>query len=271
MENNTLYLVGTPIGNLEDMTYRAVKTLRDVDVIFCEDTRHTLILLNNFNIKKPLKSYYQHKEKQGAEEIYQYLQDGKTVALVSDAGMPSISDPGAVVVRELRERGCNITVVPSPTAVTSAVALCGLKHNGFSFIGFLPEKNKDKDTLIKNTTNSELPLVFYSAPHDIEKDLNYLFSKLGDRECFVVKEITKMFETVYRGTLGNIQIADKRGEFVIVIEGQEIENVNAELSVKEYFLKLRNEGIDKKEAIKLIAKERGQSKNEIYMEVIDLG
>ena len=189
--SGTLYLVGTPIGNLGDITFRAVETLKSVDFIACEDTRHTLKLLNFYEIKKPLISYYKQKENEGSEHLIELLSQGKNVALVSDAGMPCISDPGSVVARKARERGYAVTTVPGPTAVTSAAALCGLE-SGFAFIGFLPEKNKDAESLLSSYVSCPIPLVFYVAPHDLERTLSKLHAVLGSRKYHAVKELTKM-------------------------------------------------------------------------------
>ncbi len=261
---STLYLVGTPIGNLADMTYRGVETLKNVDVIASEDTRHTRILLNHYGIKKPLISYYKHKEEEGAQEIMALLDDGKDVALVTDAGMPSVSDPGAVLVRALREHGYNMAVVPGPTAVASAVALAGLKSNGFAFIGFLPEKTKDKDRVIERADTSCLPIVLYVAPHDVQDTLGYLYSKLGSRNIYVVKEITKIHETVYTGRLGDINVDNLRGEFVFIVDVKDQDDTpSLEVLVAEVEDLIKN-GTSKKDAVKMVAKARGVSKNALY-------
>ncbi len=258
------YLVGTPIGNLEDITFRAVETLRSVDVIASEDTRHTRILLNHYNIKKPLISYYKHKEEEGAKEIIGLLDEGKSVALVTDAGMPSVSDPGAVLVRVLRDSGHKVTVVPGPTAVASAIALAGLKSNGFIFLGFLPEKKKDKDTVLKEADGANQPMVLYVAPHDVQDTLGYLYELFGSRNIYVIKEITKMYEKVYTGRLGDIEIDNLKGEFVFIIDKKDKEEVvDMSLYVAEVNELIKN-GTSKKDAVKLVAKMRGVSKNTLY-------
>ncbi len=261
---STLYLVGTPIGNLEDMTYRGVETLKSVDVIASEDTRHTRILLSHYDIKKPLISYYKQKEVEGTEEIIRLLDQGKAVALVTDAGMPAVSDPGAVLVRTLREKGYAVTVVPGPTAVTSAVALSGLKSNGFLFLGFLPEKNKDRDRLLIDATKSNQPIVIYVAPHDVQETLGYLYDKLGSRKVHVIKEITKVHETVYSGRLGDIAVDNLRGEFVFVIDVEDEDTVVDMTALIEEVTDLIKNGISKKDAVKIVSKEHGVSKNVLY-------
>ncbi len=262
--SGTLYIVGTPIGNLGDITFRAVETLKNVDVIACEDTRHTLRLLNYLSIKKPLISYYKQKEKEGSQDILRLLDEGKNVALVSDAGMPCISDPGAVICQKARENGFFATVIPGPTALTSAVALCGIE-TGFTFIGFLPEKKKECDEYIKNFVHSPLPLVFYVAPHDIEKTIIRLHESLGERKYYAVKELTKVFEGVTEGTLGKDIEFEAKGEFVLVVFPESKEK---EISGDEDILSALKEeissGSDKKTAVKTISERMGVPKNRVY-------
>lgn len=262
------YLVGTPIGNLKDITYRAVETLNAVDLIASEDTRHTRILLDRYEIKKPLLSYRKQNEKETAEKIASMLLEGKSVALVTDAGMPAISDPGAVLVRYLREQGLNVTVVPGPTAVASAISLAGLTENGFVFLGFLPEKQKEKRAILGSVKNLTIPLVFYCAPHDLDDTVQFLLSELGDRELTSVKELTKVFETVYQGTLSKPNIDNQKGEFVLIVGGAQIEN-NAD-SVKDDLIRLIESGMSKSEAVKKIAAERNINKNELYKISLEL-
>ncbi len=265
-----LYIVGTPIGNMSDMTYRAVETLNSVDVIACEDTRHSLILLNRYQIKKTLVSYYMHKERESGERIIGLLNEGKSVALITDAGMPCVSDPGAVLVSMVRDAGIEYTVVPGPSAVVSAIAMTGIMRRGFCFLGFLPEKRKDKDALVSPYRDIDIQLVFYSSPHDINAHIDYLYSMLGDRKVFAVKEITKIFERVECGTLGEFHIENPRGEFVIIIEGREVASIKCELSIAEHFTSNLATGLSKKDAIKLTAKERGVHKDEVYKIAMDL-
>ena len=265
-----LYIVGTPIGNMSDMTYRAVDTLKNVDVIACEDTRHSIVLLNRYEIKKPLISYYMHKERESGERIIGLLNEGKSVALITDAGMPCVSDPGAVLVSMVREAGIEYTVVPGPSAVVSAMAMTGIMRRGFCFLGFLPEKKKDKEALVAPYRDIDIQLVFYSSPHDINAHIDFLFSVLGDRKAYAVKEITKIFERVECGTLGDFHIEQPRGEFVLIIEGREIINRKVELSIADHFMANMATGLCKKDAIKLTAKERGVHKDEVYKVAMEL-
>ncbi|MFI3229893.1 MAG: 16S rRNA (cytidine(1402)-2'-O)-methyltransferase [Bacillota bacterium] len=266
--SGTLYLVGTPIGNLKDITYRAVETLGAVDIIASEDTRHTRILLDHYGIKKPLISYHMHKEREGTEEIIDILMQDKSVALVSDAGMPCISDPGAILVAEIHKRGLDVKVVPGATAVASAVALSGASTGGFTFVGFLPEKLKDKKAIVENLKTIAMPLVFYSAPHDLEKTISFLFDALGDRKLWAVKEITKMFETVYIGSLSNINIANMRGEFVLIVDGANV--TKDEIDIKSELQILLDNGSSKSQAVKDIAKKYGIAKNKVYEVSLEL-
>jgi len=259
----TCYLVGTPIGNLKDITLRALETLKSVDAIACEDTRKTAVLLQAYEIKKPLMRYDTHKEREGSAEIIRLLDEGKSVALVTDAGMPGISDPGAILVRELRAGGYKIESVPGPTAVTTAVSLAGLEENGFVFIGFLPEKRREKDTVLDALKNLPLPLVFYCAPHDLDDTLAYLFEKLGARKVKAVKELTKLFETVYEGNLGNIDIENKKGEFVLIIDGAK-EAITETADIEGMLKDLTAGGMSKSEAVKYVSKATKISKNEVY-------
>ena len=263
-----LYFVSTPIGNLKDITYRAVETLKEVDVILCEDTRHSIKLLDFYNIKKPLVSYHKYNEKQRLDEILEMLESGKNVAVISDAGTPVISDPGNVLTAFLREKGVEYTVIPGATAFAPALLLSGLSAEAFTFIGFLPEKTKDKDRLVSEYEKVKSTLIFYSAPHDINKDLSYLYNKLGDRRVAVVKEITKIHETAYLGSLKDLQIENPKGEFVIVVEGCKAKK-EFELSELEHINLYINQGYSKKDAIKLVANERGINKNALYKYTIE--
>lgn len=265
------YLVGTPIGNLKDITFRAIETLKNVDVIACEDTRHSLILLNHYEIKKPLISYYKQKEKEGTEKIIELLDNGKNVALISDAGMPCISDPGAILVNELNEKGYRVSIIPGPSAVTSAISLCGLEDGKFSFLGFLSDKSKENDNLLKNIKDTKTSLVIYVAPHDIKKVLTYLFARLGERKVYVVKEITKMYEGIVAGKLGQIDIENPKGEYVVVVDKPPEKTMSIdEIDIKEELKTQINIGYTKKEAIKIVCEKYDFNKNQVYPFSIDL-
>ncbi len=266
-----LYFVGTPIGNMSDISKRALETLSSVDVICCEDTRHSLKLLNFYNIKKQLISFHKFNEAKEVEAIISLLNEGKNIAVISDAGMPIISDPGNILSKTLRERSIDYTVIPSGTAFVSALILSGLNAERFTFIGFLPEKKKDREKLLKERKNYTETLIFYSAPHDINKDLKDLCNVLGDRKVAVVKEITKIHESVYISTLNNANIEEPKGEYVIVVEGsKEIEEDKFSLlSIEEHINLYISRGMSKKDALKQVAKERGISKNELYKYTIN--
>ncbi|HIU83085.1 MAG TPA: 16S rRNA (cytidine(1402)-2'-O)-methyltransferase [Candidatus Faecicola pullistercoris] len=265
-----LVLVGTPIGNLKDITLRALEVLKEADVIACEDTRHSRVLLAAYGISKPLISCYKHKEKESAAKIAALIGEGKTVALITDAGMPSVSDPGAIVVKAVRETGAEVTVAPGPTAFATAVALSGIECSGFTFLGFMPEKSKDKLRFLEKFIDSPLPLVFYCSPHNINADAAFLLSVLGDRDVFAVKEITKIFESVTPLRLNGFQIDEPKGEYVLIVMPGTLKNGLCDLSVAEHVRHYMAAGLAKKDAVKKVAAERGRPKNEIYMEVLGL-
>lgn len=267
-----LYFIATPIGNLNDISLRALETLKSVDLIACEDTRHSLKLLNAFDIKKPLIAYHKFNEKKQAEELILELKKGKNIAVISDAGTPVISDPGNVLTKLLSEENIEYTVIPGATAFVSALILSGLDASRFTFIGFLPEKTKEREALLKEYKNAKETLIFYSAPHDVNNDLKTLFNAFGNRKASAVKEITKMHETVYRFSLENAYIEEPKGEFVLLVEGAtEIdENPSFNGLTEEEHVKLYiSRGLSKKEAIKKVAEERGISKNSLYKYTIE--
>jgi len=263
-----LYLVGTPIGNMGDITLRALDTLKSVDVVACEDTRRTGMLLQKLGIHKPLFSYYKHKEQEGTAAIVAMLKEGKNVALVSDAGMPVISDPGSVLVEAARREGLPTCVVPGPTAVTSALCLAGVT-GGFVFVGFLSDKNRERDKQLVQYLTSPYPLVFYCATHDLESTFAYLLQKLGDRGVYVVKELTKLYEAVIPTRLSCPVDFDTHGEFVLIVEGKS-EGDSVDLSPLEHLRRYMQMGLSKKDAVKAVAKERGVPRDEIYKVALTL-
>jgi 16S rRNA (cytidine1402-2'-O)-methyltransferase len=263
MDIGTLFIVGTPIGNLKDITYRAVEVLKAAHVVACEDTRHTRVLLHHYDIKTKLIACHKFNEREATAEIKGLLDDGKNVALVTDAGMPAISDPGAVLINELRADGYKIASVPGATAVATAVSLAGVTENGFVFLGFLPEKLKDKTRLIENVKSVFVPLVFYCAPHDVDKTILYLHEQLGNRKAWAVKELTKIYETVYEGTLDNINIENKKGEFVLIVAPATGLEINDDV-LKQKLNELVASGLTKSDAVKTLSKETGVNKNYIY-------
>ena len=259
-----LYFVGTPIGNLKDISFRALEILKSVDEIACEDTRHTLGLLSAYEIKKPLFSYHKFNEKEAGEKIIEKLKEGKNIALVTDAGMPVISDPGNILVNMLVESGEEFTVIPGACAFVSALVLSGLDASKFCFLGFLPSKSSERKEFLNRYKNLDLTLIFYSAPHDVKKDIESIYEVFGDRRAVTVKEITKLYERVERFNLKDNLSSEPKGEYVLLVEGGKIENDNLKLSEKEHIDLYISQGMDKKEALKAVAKERGVSKSSLY-------
>ena len=265
-----LYFVSTPIGNLKDMTLRAIEVLKSVDVIACEDKRHSLSLLNAYEIKKPLLSYQKFNEREVSADIIALLKDGKSVAVISDAGTPVLSDPGAVLCRELKKEGLLYTVVPGANALLPALILSAFDCANFAFIGFLPPKKADVDELLSSFENLPCPLVFYCAPHDLDKTIKTLYHRLGDRRACAVKEITKIYESAIVFSLKDGLEADERGEFVLVVEGVEKTKNLSELTVEEHIKMYLDSGLNKMDAIKAVAKERGVSKSSLYKYMLDV-
>ncbi len=259
-----LYFVGTPIGNLKDISLRAIEVLKSVDEIACEDTRHSLGLLNAYDIKKPLTAYHKFNEKEAGLKLIAKLKDGKNIALITDAGMPIISDPGNILVNLLVENGLEFTVIPGASAFVSALVLSGLDSSRFCFLGFMPSKSNERNEFLEKYKNLDMTLIFYSAPHDVKKDIESLYSVFGDRSAVTVREITKMHESVDRFNLSNGLSYEPKGEYVILVEGGKMENKNLELSEKEHIELYISQGLDKKEALKKVAKERGVSKSSLY-------
>lgn len=259
-----LYFVGTPIGNLKDISLRAIEVLKEVDEIACEDTRHSRTLLNHYGIDKPLFSYHKFNERQSGEKLIQKLKDGKNIALITDAGMPVISDPGNILVNMLLENDLEYTVIPGACAFVSALVLSGLDSSRFCFLGFMPQKASERKEFLEKYKNVESTLIFYCAPHDIVKDVQSTYQVFGDRKAVAVKEITKLHERVERFNLKDGYISEPRGEYVLLVEKGNTEDENANLSEIELIEKYIKDGLDKKEALKKVAKERGIAKSELY-------
>jgi len=275
MKSGKLYLVPTPIGNLKDITLRALEILKEADIIAAEDTRQTLKLLNHFEIKKAMISYHKFNEQSKSDKIIDLLMEGKNVALVSDAGTPGISDPGSVIVERCIEKMIDFEVLPGATAITTALVYSGLDTTKFLFRGFLPRENKDRKIIVDELLQSQETLIFYEAPHRLIDTLTFLLEIFGNRKIAVCRELTKIYQEIYRGSMKeSIQhfIEKKpRGEFVLVLEGKKLEDIKEEkkeawinLSIEEHILKYINDGINKKEAIKLVSKERELPKSEVY-------
>jgi len=266
-----LYICATPIGNLEDVSIRLLKTLRQADLIACEDTRHTLKLLNRYKIKRPLTSYHQHSKLEKVDYIIGQLQEGKQVALVSDAGMPGISDPGTILVARAIECGIRIEVVPGPSAVISALSLSGMDTSSFTFVGFLSSRRGERQKAIRMIAEEPRTLILYEAPHRLLDTLNDLSEIIGqERPIAVMREMTKLHETVVRGTVGELVehfSQDKpRGEITLVIAPYNAPKPD-ETSLDQVMLEVEEliqQGMEKKEAFKLKAREYKIAKSIIY-------
>ncbi len=260
-----IYFVATPIGNLKDITLRALETLRAADVIFCEDTRHTLKLLNAYDIKKPLVACHKFNEREAAEKIISANAEGKEVAIVSDAGMPVISDPGGTVCSALKEAGAAYTVIPGANAFLSALVLSALPAERFAFIGFLPDKEGARRALLERYKDVDLTLCFHVAPQDVDRHISSMYAVFGERRACAVREITKLHEEAISFTLSKGLAGEKRGEYVIVVEGAaEVENPLNALSETEHIRHYMAEGLSKKDALKRAAADRGVPKSALY-------
>lgn len=263
--------VATPIGNLKDITLRALETLKEADVIFCEDTRHTIKLLNAYEIKKPLYACHKFNEKEAAEKILSASRRGEKVVVVSDAGTPVVSDPGNAVCKILREAGETYTLIPGACAFVAGLVLSALPADRFAFIGFLPDKQSEKKAVLEKYKDCDLTLLFHSAPQDVDKDIKAMFEVFGDRPAAAVREITKLHEEAVNFTLEEGLSGEKRGEYVLVVGGaQEQESPLNALSEKEHIQHYMAAGLDKKEALKRAAKDRGVSKSVLYPFSLDL-
>ena len=257
-----LFIVGTPIGNLGDLSPRGEETLRAADVIACEDTRHSRPLLERIGAHGRTIAYHKFNEAECARKIADMVREGKNVALITDAGMPSVSDPGAEVVALCRREGIDVESVPGPSAVTTAVALSGVKGAGFVFLGFLPEKKSEMKRVVERADKACLPIVVYAAPHDVGKIAAELGGILGDRKVWAVREMTKLHECVTESTLLSFE-CEERGEIVLVIEGGEERNELVCLTPEEHLAAYLAQGMDNRDAVKRVAAESGVPKTEI--------
>lgn len=279
MDKGTLYLCATPIGNLDDISIRALNTLKEADLIACEDTRHSLGLLNHFGISKPLTSYHEHNKFEKGDALIKKLNDGVNIALVTDAGTPAISDPGEELVKKCIENGIRVVPVPGAAALINALIVSGRNTRRFAFEGFLPVNATARRAILEQIRDYPETLIFYEAPHKLVRTLADMLETLGDREVSIVRELTKIHETVMHTTIGEAlrHYAENKpkGEFVLVVDGKNEETAEAErraefenLSVREHVDLLIGRGMDKKEAIKQAAKQRGVAKREVYNEYI---
>ena len=268
----SLYVIATPIGNLEDITLRALRLLGEVDLIACEDTRHTRKLLSHYQISKPTVSYHEHNERERTVELIERLQSGTSVALVSDAGTPLVSDPGFRLVREAIAHGIEVVPVPGPSALIAALAASGLTTDEFYFAGFLPSKPAQRRARLARLAGIPATLIFYEAPHRIKATLADARAALGNRQCVLARELTKVHEEFIRGTLDEVAQAlpesDVRGELVMLvgplIEGAAEPEEPARSVAEDVAALMRNEGLDRRAALKRVARARGLSKSEAY-------
>lgn len=279
-DTGTLYLVATPIGNLEDITFRALRVLREADIIAAEDTRQTLKLLNHFEIKNTLVSYYEHNKIEKGNYLIQKLMEGKNIAIVSDAGSPGISDPGEDLVRLAVEQGITVTMIPGPAAVITGLVVSGLPSGRFAFEGFLPMNKRVRAERLKSIREDTRTLVFYEAPHKLIHTLRDLREAFGNRRIVLARELTKKFEQIIRCTLdeavAKYDAEPPKGEFVLILEGEDeklLEEIRAEswnsISLEEHLRKYLDSGLARKEALKKVAEDRGLSKREVYNSLLE--
>lgn len=269
-----LYLVATPIGNLEDITLRALKILKEVDLIAAEDTRTTLKLLNYYQIKKPLISNHRHNEDKQENILINKLKEGKNIAIVSDAGTPGISDPGEIIVKKAIEKNIQVIPIPGACAAINALIASGLGTSEFLFLGFLPINKKLRKEKLLEIENATKTIIIYEAPHKIKNTLNDLKNILQKRKIVLAREITKIHEEFIRGDINEIiqKSENLKGEMILLIEGAKkisTENIFNNLSLQEHYNIYEQQGLEKKEIIKKIAKDRNVNKNEIYMHFIN--
>ena len=279
IEKGTLYLVGTPIGNLEDITMRAISTLQMVDLVAAEDTRHTIKLFNHFKIQTELTSYHEHNKISKGPKLVEMLKEGKSIALVSDAGMPGISDPGTDLVEEVVKQGLKIVPIPGPSAGITALVASGLRTDKFTFFGFLDRDKKARRGQVEEIKAERSTLVLYEAPHRLKATLKDLGEALScDRKVVVARELTKKYEEFVRGTIEEVnqhfQNNEVKGEFVILIEGNKEEVIDhkwwSTMSIVEHTESLMKQGLSNKEAMKQVALQRGISKREVYQSLLEV-
>lgn len=275
-----LYLCATPIGNLEDITFRVVRTLKEVDLIAAEDTRHSIKLLNHFEIKTPMTSYHEFNKVEKAKYLVEQLLAGQNIALVTDAGTPGISDPGEELVRQAYAAGIEVTSLPGACAAITALTLSGLATRRFCFEAFLPPDKKERQRVLEELKAETRTTIIYEAPHRLSKTVRELYDTLGSRNVTIIKELTKKHETVWRTTLSEaadtLEVQEPKGEYVLVLEGRSIQEMEEEMhdkwgetSIDEHMQIYLDQGLNKKEAMKAVAKDRGISKREIYQSLLN--
>lgn len=274
-----LYLCATPIGNLEDITFRVLRTLKEVDLIAAEDTRNSIKLLNHFEIKTPMTSYHEYNKIEKAYKLVEKLQEGKNIALITDAGTPGISDPGEELVRICYETGIEVTSLPGPAACITALTMSGLPTRRFAFEAFLPRDKKERARVLEELAQESRTMIVYEAPHHLLKTLKELYEVLGNRELTVCKELTKRYENATKTTFENIirfyEDNEPKGEYVLAISGKTFETKEQEareawesLSVEEHMAHYEDSGMERKEAMKQVAKDRGISKRDVYQALL---
>lgn len=275
-----LYLCATPIGNLDDITFRVLQTLKEVDLIAAEDTRHSIKLLNHFDIKTPMTSYHEFNKVEKARYLVQQLQQGVNIALVTDAGTPGISDPGEELVRQCYEAGVEVTSLPGPAACITALTLSGLATRRFCFEAFLPTDKKEKQWILEELKEETRTIIVYEAPHRLVRTLTELYEALGNRRITICRELTKKYEEAYQTTfaeaLEKYETEEPKGECVLVIEGKSISEMKEEMaksweemSIEEHMERYESQGIDHKEAMRMVAKDRGISKRDVYQYLME--
>ena len=278
----TLYLCATPIGNLEDITFRVLRTLKEVDLIAAEDTRHSIKLLNHFDIKTPMTSYHEYNKVDKARYLVGQLEEGVDIALITDAGTPGISDPGEELVRQCYEAGIQVTSLPGPAACITALTMSGLSTRRFCFEAFLPSEKGDKKErarILEELKRETRTIIVYEAPHHLARTLEDLYKVLGDRNITICRELTKKYETAYRTTfrdaLEHYHEEEPKGECVIVIEGKHLEELRKEqisrweeMEIQEHLAFYTDQGMDRKEAMKAVARDRGITKRDVYQQLL---
>lgn len=275
-----LYLCATPIGNLEDMTFRCIRVLKEVDLIAAEDTRNSIKLLNHFEIKTPMTSYHEYNKIEKGHKLVEKLLDGMNIALITDAGTPGISDPGEELVKMCQEAGVTVTAIPGPAACITALTISGLPTRRFAFEAFLPTDKKERQMILDGLKEETRTMILYEAPHRLLKTLKLLQENLGNRRISICRELTKRHETVFATTIeeaiSHYEMQEPKGECVMVIEGKSFDEIRAdeqkrweEMSIPEHMEYYEKQGVDHKEAMKKVAKDRGISKRDVYKELID--
>ena len=279
-KTGTLYLCATPIGNLEDITFRVLRTLKEVDLIAAEDTRNSIKLLNHFEIKTPMTSYHEYNKIDKAYQLVDKLREGKNIALITDAGTPGISDPGEDIVRICYEEGIPVTSLPGPAACITALTMSGLPTRRFAFEAFLPKDKKEHQAVLEELKNETRTIIIYEAPHHLVKTLKELSDTLGgERRLTICRELTKRHEekrqTTFAESLSYYEVNEPRGDYVLIIEGKSRAQMEEEqragwesMSIEEHMEHYESRGIDRKEAMKLVARDRGVSKRDIYKELL---